>query len=221
MFIQVNVGKVYSDGLNGVPAFVPERFPPLSALARSWDEQKVFQEIGRPTDPSIGGNFSEKRDLILITELARRGLSEAGYIKLLVAVPPKDLESRASAVFSAMHDTGKDSDFDRYFQPMLAEYQRIGPSAEGAMRESFRAVTRRGVCGAEFEQSALRLLQAGTLQDTALYYLGGCSSSEEVTGILASISVPDKFVHLKESTLVAIQNRLDRQQMPVTPGAPH
>jgi len=215
LFIQVNVGKVFSDGLAGVPAFVPERFPPLSVLARSWDEQKVFQEIGRPTDPSIGGKFSEKRDLILITELARRGLSEDSFLKLLVSVRSRDLESRASTVFTAMHDTGKDADFDRYFQPMLAEYLRIGPSADGAMRESFRAAARRGVCAAEFEQSALRLLQAGTLQDTALYYLGGCSGSEEVTGILASIPVPFKFVPLQESTLVAIQNRLERQQIVV------
>ncbi len=208
LFIQVNAGKVFSDGLAGLPAFVPERFPPLSVLARSWDEQKILQEIGRPTDPSVGGDFSDKRDLILITELARRGLSQAGFIRLLVAGPSKGLESRASMVFTAMHDAGKDSDFDRYFQPMLAEYQRIGPSADGAMRESFRAVTRRNACAPEFEQSALRLLQAGTLQDTALYYLGGCSNSEEVKGNLESIPVPDKFVRLKESTLVAIQNRL-------------
>jgi hypothetical protein len=215
LFIQVDVGKSYSDGLEGVPAFVPERFPPLRALARSWDVQKILQEIGRPTDPSVGGHFSDKRDFILITELARRGLGEAEVIRLLVAVPPRDLESRASAVFSAMNDTGKDSDFDRYFQPMLAEYQRIGPSADGAVREAFRAVARRKVCAPEFEQSAVRLLHMGTVQDMALFYLGECSNSEEVTSILESVAVPEKFVHLKESILAGIQNRIERQHVVV------
>jgi hypothetical protein len=55
----------------------------------------------------------------------------------------------------------------------------------------------------------------GTVQDMALFYLGECSNSEEVTSILESVAVPEKFVHLKESILAGIQNRIERQHVVV------
>lgn len=212
LFIQVNIGKAFSDGLSGVPAFLPERFPPLPVLARSWDEDKILHEIGKPTDPSLGGNFSEHRDLILVTELARRGLSETSFIKLLLTVPSRELASRASTVFRAMHEAGKDSDVDRYFEPMLAAYQRLGSSANGAVEEAFRVLSGRKACAREFEQSAFTLLQAGTIQEMALHYLGECSNSEEAAHMLESISVPSQLAPMKESTLLRIQSRVAQQQ---------
>jgi hypothetical protein len=222
LFLGFGVGKLFTQGVYPVGPFIPERFPNLNDLAALWDERRIVSEIGKPNDRDFNGNpvllrgvhrcggFTDARDTVLITELARKGLSEAILGKLLTDVEPARLECRAGIVFQALRNTGKDSDFDRFFPAIVSSYEAKGPDADGGITAVFRELNVREQCSVEFEKAALRLLRKGIGQSPALFYLGRCANSEESMELIDATSVPETLIQYKQSALLQIQNRLTR-----------
>jgi hypothetical protein len=209
LYIQFNVGKSFTNGVYPVHSFVPERFPPLTDLVQSWDQKKLLEEVGKPpANPRIGDNLAQARDLILITELARRGMGETDLVNLLASASPKSLADRAAVVFQALDNTGRHSDFDRYFQSMLGAYERLGPPANQAVTEAFRVLARHRTCAPDFEAAALGLLRKNIFQGGAMNYLSECSSSEESLHTVDAAPLPAELSRQRELTLMQIRRRL-------------
>ena len=212
MFLNVNVGKSFTKSYYPVAPFIPERFPPLSELVGSWSSRHIWDEVGRPAGPNADIDLSERRDALLITELARRGLSQEEYIELLRNVPPGRLYTRAQVVFQSLEDAGKGGDVMRYFEPALQTYERVGAPASKAAGELFRQLIRGKTCSSGFEADALRLLKEGAFYDSAVMYLGQCSRSIESMRAIEKATVPDGLASLQQMALRDIRNRVGRDQ---------
>lgn len=221
LYLSMRVGKSFTRGIYPIGPYIPERFPSLRELAASWDDNQIFRELGKPNDRDFNGNpvvvdndsrrfgdFTDARDGVLVDELVRRDYNEANLIHLLTNGTPQRLWRRAILVFQAMQDAGKISDFDRYFQSILAGYQGVGPAADGAVAEMFRVLARRKKCGREFEESAFDLLRRGTVQFSALGHISDCSASPEALRMLESTPVSDQLANDKEWAVAQIRRRL-------------
>lgn len=213
LYLHINVGKAFTKSYYPVPPFIPERFPPLTELLELWSSRRIWGEVGRPAGPSKDVDLSEIRDEILITELARRGLSENEFVELLRNVRSYRLYSRAGIVIDSLHNAGKAMDFNQYFEAALRMYQRLGPSAGNAVGELFRQRFRRTGCAEQLEADSLRLLRENIFQVAAMGYLGECSTSEEAVRAIAAASVPDGFISQKEMALRDVQKRLGKKQV--------
>jgi len=213
LYLRINVGKAFTESYYPVPPFIPERFPPLTELLQLWSSRRIWGELGRPAGPNKDVDLSEIRDEILITELARRGLSENEFVELLRNVRPYRLYSRARDVIESLHKAGNAMDFNRYFEAALRMYQGLGPSANNAVRELFRQRFRRAGCAEQLEADALRLLRENVFQEVAIGYLGECSTSEDTVRAIVAASVPDGFVSQKEMALRDVRKRLGKEQV--------
>jgi hypothetical protein len=164
LYLHINVGKAFTESYYPVAPFIPERFPPLTELLQLWSSRRIWGELGRPAGPSKDVDLSEIRDEVLITELARRGLSEDEFVELLRNVRPYRLYSRARDVIESLHKAGNAMDFNRYFEAALRMYQGLGPSAGNAVAELFRQRFRRTGCAEQLEADSLRLLRENVFQ---------------------------------------------------------
>lgn len=204
-YMTLQVGKDFTESYYPVPPFVPERFPPLNELIQSWSFGRIWSEVGKRFDLQVYMDFSEYRDVILITELARRGLSEEQVVELLTNTEGSNLHTRARVVLDALRRSGKEASVNRYFDPALEMYEKIGPSAHAAVDTLFHNAAR--TCTPKVEAHALRLLKSGIFQEAALLYIGACSTSQETMGAIETLSVPDNLVQPKESVLQGIRRR--------------
>lgn len=211
-YLTVQVGKSFTKSYYPVPPFVPERFPSLNELVRLWDSRRIWDEIGKPTEPSARYDLTEVRDSILITELAGRGLSKDEFVNLLRNGPSARLYSRASTVFQSLEKAGQGAEVGRYFEPMLDMYRAIGSPAAAAVNELFRVLVKRTDCTVPFEGRALRLLSEGVFQEGAMTYLRNCSTSMAAIHGIETASVPDTLLPLKELSLRSVRNRLGKNE---------
>ena len=210
LYLSINVGKSHTQAYYPVPPFVPERFPPLSALLESWSSQHIWGEVGRPAGPSADVDLSDRRDAMLITELVRRGLSQDEYLELLRSAPPARLYARARIVFESLTNAGKSEDVIRNFEPTVQMYEKIGPRAESTVFMLFMEARRQGVCSAQIEKNAVRLVKEEVFQDSAISYLGRCSTSPEAAHLIDGSSVRDKFV--AQTAIRDIRKRIGKDQ---------
>jgi hypothetical protein len=214
LYLQINVGKAFTESYYPVPPFIPERFPPLTELVQSWGTRRIWVELGRPAGPSKDIDLSEIRDKSLLAELARRGLSENEFVELLRNVRrPYQLYARARDVIQSMHNAGKAMDFNRYFEAALTMYQGLGPSAGNAVVELFGERFRRSGCAEQLEADALRLLRENVFHRAAIVYLGECSTSEAAVRAIMAASVPDGLVAERDMVLRDIKRRLGKEQV--------
>ena len=88
---------------------------------------------------------------MLVTELARRGLSDADVVRLLQNATVEKLCERARVVFRALHFGGRDSQVERVFDPALKMYLEVGDPARQAVEELFRAAKGQMGCSAKLE----------------------------------------------------------------------
>jgi hypothetical protein len=204
LFMTVRIGKGFTRNYYPVPPFVPERFPPLTETITSWDFGQIRGEVGRHLKP--GDGFSEYRDAILIEELVRRGLSEVQLVELLQHPGLNGLDGRAGVVFEAMKHTGKENLLNRYFEPALAMYERLGPPATEAVESLFRAVAQN--CAPNIERNALRLVTSGMFGRAGWIYLSRCSSSEETLRTIEPLTVPEILENDKRFGVMEIRKRL-------------
>ncbi len=221
-FLDFAVGKSGTEKFYGVPPWVPERFPPLSELVKSWSFEQIRAEVGKEVKPWVGVQaFTEKRDEILITELARRGMSQDQVIDLLRDTQPtaEGYSSRLGAVGYGFKNAGKGPFEKLFFEPALETYERIGPVADKSVWALFGDAAIQG-CASDIEARALGMLMKGTFVSGPLAYLSECSSSPDALTVVEAVSVasgtPDRGLkRAKELAIRQIRNRVASSSKPV------
>jgi hypothetical protein len=206
--VEVLVGKSFTESYYPVQAFIPERFPPLSDLMKSWSFERIWSEVGTPVGPHSWEDYSENRDRIRISELIRRGVSKEQFGELLRTADSALLQRRAAVVMSALGAAGEGPSLNRYFEPALATYERIGPAADSAVQTVFLSASR--ACATPYEATAMRLLKEGIFVEGALLYLGQCSTSKETLQTIESFSAPNELRPQKETALNSIRARIGK-----------
>lgn len=210
-FFTFGVGKSYTQGLYPVRARIPERFPPLGDLAKSWSFAQVRGEVGRQVKPFVGGaDYTADRDQILIAELVRRGLSEAQVLDLLTDVQPTPdaYDRRLAAVDEAFQDAGAAPFIGRFFMPAFRAYQRIGPAATKSVAHLFGLASVPS-CQVDVEALALDLLKRGEFIEGPFAYLGSCSTSREALAALQTVSLPAELEWRRQFEVDNIRSRVE------------
>jgi len=212
-FLTFGVGKSYTQRVYPVRAYIPERFPPLGELAKSWSFAQIRGEIGRQVKPFEGvPDYMDRRDTILIAELARRGLSEAQMVEILTDVPmaPDALNHRLGAVSEGVDASGTGPFATRFFMAAFKEYERIGPAASKSMTTLF-GLASVPKCQIDVEALALDVLKKGVFQEGPVEYLESCSNSGETLAALRAMRLPTEWLErLREFAVRSIQNRVEQ-----------
>ena len=207
--IKVSIGKPLVRDNYPVRALIPERFPPLDELVRTWSFRRIWNEVGATY--AKDGDLSEHRDRMLIDELVDRGLTTDEIVELMINTDPSNLPMRAHDVLAPLREHGKaKAVVPAIFAPVLKFYERTGPRAASAAEALFHEASRN--CGGEaMESAALRVLAAGLFVDGPLRYLSNCSASQETLDRLERITVRGSRVfgdQPKESVREAIEKRM-------------
>jgi hypothetical protein len=223
-FVTLGVGGVFTYRSDQPAQNVPERFPPLADLVETWSSRRLRSEVGKPVGPpsrdssqfpTIPGAplppivSSENRDVILITELARRGLNADQVADLLGDGRPELAAERARAVLKALRQAGKGPALEQYLGIGLEAYVRhgsLGLETERAALLLFGAAERD--CSRSLEDVALKALPQSVFAEGALTYLGACSNSRDTLGSLERVVLPGALAVQRESALRRIRERL-------------
>jgi hypothetical protein len=209
-FIALQLRKSRLGAFYGGRPYVPERFPPLSELAKSWSTPKIRGEIGKTVKPTSNDwyDFSDQRDRILIAELAKRGLSQDQTVELLRDVPQGSYDLRLSTVVNGFSDAGIHSFAKLYLSAALNVYKQVGPPARKAVEDLF--IVAGGQCSADFETQATATLQEGAFWEGPLHYLGKCSTSQQTIEAIEKITMPTQELdRMKESTVDQIRRNIE------------
>jgi hypothetical protein len=205
-YVRVRLPKTYTRLFYHVPPYIPERFPPLSELLRTWSFERIYSEVGKRSRPEV---FSIYRDEVLLVELARRGLTEGQIGDLLVGANVGNLSERAAAVLTALAKAGKEASLSRHMKLAIERYRQIGPAAEDAVAIFFIDAARS--CSPESETVAVEALKDRRFFSGPLNYLAQCSASPEVIQMVSDLPVPERATQNKESALSSIHRRLSRK----------
>lgn len=204
-YLRVRLPKTYTRLFYPVPPYIPERFPPLSELMKTWSFERIYSEVGKRSGPEV---FSVHRDGVLLAELARRGLSDSQIGDLLAGVSVGELGERAQLLLWAITKAGKEALVNRHLKLAIERYRPIGPAAEDAVEAFFRVAARN--CSPESETFAVEALKDRTFFLGPLNYLSQCSASSEVFQMVSLLPVPERATQYKESTLFDMRRRLAR-----------
>lgn len=218
-YLDFGVGKGAASKPVGVP-WIPERFPPLSDLIKSWSFDQVRHEIGTEVKPFADvPAFTYGRDRLLIAELAKRGLSQDQVVDLLTDVDktPEGYRQRLESVVSGFQAAGSGTFAALYFAPALQAYESIGPAADPSVASLFgQAVLRLG-CPASVEAQAIDVLQKGVFFQGPLAYLSRCSASRDTLALLEKMGTPtEALARTKALAITQIRFRMEHsgQQAP-------
>jgi hypothetical protein len=217
-YIDFGIGKVGASSYSSVPPYVPERFPPLDDLAKSWNFSRIRTSIGDPVRPWEGGaDFTERRDRILIAELVRRGLSHDEVIDLLRSVEPATASSyysRLNSVIAGFKDAGK-GPFDKlFFKAALEAYESIGPVASASVGILFGDAVIRG-CAPDVETQAIEVLKRRSFPEAAFGYLRQCATSNETIAAVEAMAMPTQ--ELEKERMSMLQEIRRHIEHPVKP----
>jgi hypothetical protein len=221
-YLHFGIGKSYSTGgVSAGLAYIPERFPPLADLIKSWGSGQIRREVGDPVKPFEGvPAFTDRRDQILIAELARRGLSDEQVADLLTDVhpAPKSYGLRLRSFIGGYVDSGK-GPWLAVFAPALKAYEGVGPAADAGVLELFSDAGRLS-CPASVEQQALDVLKKGVFSRGPFAYLGRCSTSLQTVAALESLSPGDEaFEKSRAGVIAMIRQRIaNPRKGPIRPG---
>jgi hypothetical protein len=212
--LEFRVGRSRSSSFYPVPPWVPERFPPLSELIKSWSSDRIHNEIGNPVKPFEGApDFTADRDRILMGELASRGLAPAQVTEFLTKGPATadGYSQRLSLLIAGFAAAGMSFE-KQYFTPTLATYDHIGPVAGAAVTVLFRAASAAGHgCSPKVESQALAEIKKGIFLQGPINYAAVCSSSPETLAALEVANMPTGDLEKsKEFATRQIRNRIDR-----------
>jgi hypothetical protein len=219
-YLTLQVGKSHSRADYPVPPFVPERFPPLAELIETWTASQIRIEVGRQAGPTPDFQLPEPRDRVLITELARRGLTTEEIVDLLGSAPPGRLRSRVGTVIAALHAAGNTVPLSSYIGPAIERYRQIGPKADLAVEALFN-FAKAGCSQWEpekidkalregtpvFEEQAIKALREGMFVRGPRTYLSVCSASEEGLAAVAGMKGNSRD---KQSAIDSIRHRIDK-----------
>jgi len=207
-----------------------KRFPPLAELVKTWSFEQIRAQVGAPVGPKVvepafiasrtDGDLqvvsSDTRDWVLITELARRGLTAQQVVELLGDVKPPRLFDRLVVIEEALRRGGKGPAPETYFPQAMELCRQIGKPADRAVSTLYRIVARK--CPAAGEAEALKDLKQGVFMEGPLTYVGACSRSMDTLGMLEQLSGPQDLRNVKDLEVDDIRRRL---RLPLkNPGLP-
>ena len=202
-YLLVQVGKGLTRDIYPVPPFIPERFPPLADQARDWSFDRIRSEVGKE-------GCVDERDHVLLTELAKRGLSQEQFVDLLVntgTTDPQEIWMRAKTTTRALWEAGKGELLERYMEPALEAYSRMGPTGEGFGAELFSAARAR--CSPVFEALAVKHVK-GPYPEGPLFYLDACSTSRDTLEVLEGLQLPSSLAESRAQTIRSIRQRIEK-----------
>ena len=213
-FIDFGIGKAGTSSFYPVPLYIPERFPPLGDLIKPWSFRQIRSSVGEPVKPWEGGaDFTDRRDRILIAELARRVLSQDQVIDLLRDVEPtaNGYASRLGAVSGGFQDAGKEPFEQLFFKPALELYESIGYLANQSVQMMFSQAANLG-CSADYETEAIEALRKGTFPEGGFAYLGRCSTSRITFALIETMRMPSQELeNQRQFTLKQISRHIEYQ----------
>jgi hypothetical protein len=202
-YLLVQIGKGLTRDIYPVPPFIPERFPPLADQVGSWSFDRIRSEVGKE-------GCSYERNLVLLTEVAKRGLSTEQFVDLLVnnaATDPHEMAIVAGTALRALPAVGRAAALEGYIGPTLDAYDRMGPRAGEAALELFR--TARWTCSPAFEQIAVKHAN-GPFPAGPIVYLEKCSTSRKTLEMLEGLSIPNGLDQLRTSAVRSISQRIEK-----------
>jgi hypothetical protein len=206
-FVTASLGKALTATYYPVDPFVPERFPPLDELVKTWSDDRIRAELARTGRADV---FGHRQD-ILLAEAVRRGLSTEQIVELLRSAPAGQERTRLSSVVRLLERSGQGSRFSEYFEPALRTYEQMDSRrVKDAVELLFFRARKR--CSPAFEQQALRILREGEnrLADGPVLYLDFCATSEEALQVLETLRASDVLESRRQSAVQRIRNRLDK-----------
>jgi hypothetical protein len=209
-FINFGVGKLRAN--YPVPNFIPERFPPLNDRIKSWTFAQIRNAVGDPVKPwdSVPA-FTDRRDQILIAELAHRGLSKDQVVELLRDTEPTEAGyfMRLASMIQGFRDANEVPFSNRYFDPAMEVYESIGPVAGQSVSALLADVALRK-CSAEFEAKAVDLVKAVRFASAGFRYLYLCSNSIETAAAIEAFAMPTEALeNEKQTTLKQIRRHIE------------
>ncbi|MEP7367969.1 MAG: hypothetical protein ABI972_32295 [Acidobacteriota bacterium] len=186
-YLTVNLGKAWTTNYYPVPPFVPERFPPITALMKEWSRERLRTELNRPYPESPK---SLQRITILLNEWASRGMTPEEIVELLGDVVTMKVESGwwIGQVLRAVEKSGKPVPITAYFGKALHRYEEIGKGSEESVGALFSRAGLRG-CKLEDQAEAIRLLRDEVFIRGPLRYLGACSRSQQAFDLIERLQV--------------------------------
>ena len=206
--VNVSIGKHVVRGYP-VPPLIPERFPPLEELVRTWSSRRIWSEVGATY--AKDGYLSEYRDRVLMDELLDRGLTTEQVVELMINTDTSNLRERARDVLELLEGHGQaKAAVPAVLVPVLKFYESTGAPAASATDTLFFAAS--STCGGEeIDNAALRVLSARLSEEGPLRYLRKCSTSQETIDRLERITLRRSQVlgkDVKESVRKEIEKRI-------------
>ena len=197
--IELAVGKFLLASYYGDAVWVPERFPPLSRVAKEWTHDKLLAELSTHVQPYF-------RDRILIGEMISRNPSESQLMDVLekFRTHPALVEVRLGQILNAMSEEDKSlSRVKRFAESCLEVLARMGATAEDAGVEAFRWID----CSDRLEQRVVGLLGKRSLLKGGLQFLGRCAVSGETYRFVDGMDVPHGMEQFRSTALVEFRKR--------------
>jgi len=187
------IQKCYSD-----PPFIPERFPSLIELVKTWSVSRLWSETANPFQSPLARQNSNQRERIIIAELGRRGLTTDEIMRLLQPDSPRGLDERNLVVTSALEGV-RPGWVNDYLHAALEMYQSIGSKANLAATHLFGIAALH--CSDKAESIAMQVLRDPAIGGGATGYLLRCSNS---LGALAALKKMAEAGELQDSSKLAI-----------------
>lgn len=203
-YVTVGVGKALTAKYYPVKPFIPERFPPVDELARSWSSEQIRAELRKWLKEDAFGHRQE----ILLNELVGRGITTEQTLDLLGDVPPGREYDRLIRLIGALRRNGQGSALRTFFEPALRMYEQKGRPANSAVERLFASAVR--MCAPAFEQQALRVLREGVFLRGPIHYLSACSVSQEAIEAIQAAPEVRGSPTAKSHAARSIQQRIDR-----------
>ena len=151
--------------------FIPERFPPLEQIITGWPDARLWDGIRNPRK-GWPTNAHALRDRVLITELARRGLTTPQIIDLLRIDAPYGYADRA-VVTDGTLEALRPGWVELYFKDALEMYE-TEHAKDAAIVVAGMAATH---CSPKTEAAAIEMVDARYAGPAAVRYLIECSNS--------------------------------------------
>jgi hypothetical protein len=208
--VRLRLGKSHTRGFYPVPPFIPERFPALTDLVKTWTGAQIRAELGKPVGPSPQYVVSHHRNVVLMTELARRGLTREEVIELVVSARPANSTEWVSEVLGALRAAGNQIPVSSFIGPAMEMYRRIGSQADRAVEALFDHAKRS--CAPASEQEAIKALREGVFVQGPRTYLAVCASSEEALAAVAASPETRRNPRDKEGAMESIRQRMQNRQ---------
>src|SRR5262245_2582349 len=111
-FVTIVVGKAYTRQYYPVPPFIPERFPPITELVKSWSSDQIRSELAKGSRTPLRSD----REKIILTELAKRGMSTDLIVDLLREAAPGQEYGRLANLEAALKNSGHQDSARTYFE---------------------------------------------------------------------------------------------------------